>query len=142
MPNKPSRDTRPVASLREDDLRENPVWEFVSTDEPDETYVHPVEQLPATVLDGRIVGIETQLANGQSVWALLGNVDLHSAVKTSHFLTVSVRVGDGWFHLARYHDFDFDTRGPAALASRLGLASSEVFPIRYDISAWASGDQA
>ena len=142
MPNKPSMASRPIASLSEGDVRANPVWEFVSNDEPDESYVRPVEHIPVAGLEGRIIGVEAQLANGQAAWVLLGNVDLHDPWKTAHFLTLSLMVGGHWFHLARYHDFDFDTRGPAALASKLGLATSDVFPIQYDISAWALGNQA
>jgi hypothetical protein len=130
---------RAVDSLTEADLRASPVWEFVSNDEPDETSVRPVEQLPISTLDGRVIGIEAKLANGRRTWMLLGNIDLNSASKTSHFLTLSLWVRGGWFNLARYHDFGYDTRGPAALALTLGLAVSDVFPIRYDISAWALG---
>jgi hypothetical protein len=134
-----SLSTRSVNSLRPTDLVVNPVWEFVSSDEPDETYVHPAAELPTDSLDNRIVGAEVELANGSRAWALLGNIVVDDIRKTRHFLTVSVFVRDQWFHLARYHDFDHDERGPAKLAHAMGLAVDEIFPIHCDIGKWVSG---
>jgi hypothetical protein len=114
------------------------VWEFVSNDEPDETHVHPVDRLPVTSLESRIIGVEIQLAGGRRVWALLGNLDVHDARRTQHFLTISVFAQDAWFHLARYHDVDREERGPTRFAQELGLRVDEVFPIRYDIGAWVT----
>jgi hypothetical protein len=130
---------RPVDSLQRRDLLTHPVWEFVSNDEPDETNVHPVAELPIDSLENRIVGAEVELANGSRAWALLGNIDVNDARRTRHFLTVSLLVRDEWFHLARYHDLDHEERGPAKLAQALDLALDEVFPIRYDIGEWVSG---
>jgi hypothetical protein len=73
------------------------------------------------------------------VWALLGNMGVNDSRQTRHFLTVSVFVRDEWFHLARYHDLNYDERGPAQLAHAVGLAIDEVFPIQYDIGKWVSG---
>jgi hypothetical protein len=42
--------------------------------------------------------------------------------------------------MARYHDFDCDQRGPAALANFLGLKIEQVFPILYDVSDCCLGD--
>ena len=130
---------RPVESLTPADLLKYRVWEFASSDEPDETYVAPLDQIPVTSLENRIVGLEVQLAAGGREWALLGNVDLRDAHRTRHFLTVSLFARDEWFHLARYHDVDREERSPARLAEALGLPIYEVFPIRYDIGAWATG---
>jgi len=120
----------------------NPVWQYVSDDEPDETYVLPVAELPTESLENRIVGAEVELANGSHVWALLGNVAVADARQTRHFLTLSVFVRDEWFQLARYHDLDYDERGPAKLAEVLELTLDEVFPIRYDMGNWVSGAAA
>ena len=60
----------------------HPVWEFVSNDEPDETYVYPLAERPTKSLENRIVGAEVELANGSRVWALLGNIDVHGATST------------------------------------------------------------
>jgi hypothetical protein len=130
---------RPVESLTPADFLKHRVWEFVSNDEPDETYVNPVERLPVSSLGSRIIGVQVQLASGRGAWAFLGNVDVHDARRTHHFLTVSVLAQDDWFHLARYHDVDREERGPARLAWALGLRINEVFPIRYDIGTWVTG---
>src|SRR5262245_15366007 len=103
-----SSSTHPVDSLQPKDLVRHPVWEFVSTDEPEETHVHPVAELPTDSLENRIVGAKVQLSNGSRVWALLGNIDVNDARRTRHFLTVSMLVRDEWFHLARYHDVDHE----------------------------------
>jgi hypothetical protein len=130
---------RPVESLRPTDLMTQPVWEFTSVDEPDETYVHPVAERPINSLENRIVGTEVELANRSLVWALLGNIAINDVRQTRHFLTVSVFLREEWFHLARYHDLDHDERGPKQLAEVLGLAIDEVFPIHYDIGEWVPG---
>lgn len=130
---------RPVESLRPTDLLTQPVWEFVSDDDPDETYVRPVAKRPINSLGNRIVGTEVNLANGSLVWALLGNIDINDVRQTRHFLTVSVFLRDQWFHLARYHELDHDKRGPEQLAEALELSLDQVFPIRYDIGKWVSG---
>jgi hypothetical protein len=130
---------RPVESLTPADFLKHRVWEFVSSDEPDETYVDPVERLPVNSLESRIIGVEVQLASGRGVWAFLGNVDVHDPRRTHHFLTISLLAQDEWFHLARYHDVDREEHGPAGVAGALGLRINEVFPIRYDIGTWVTG---
>lgn len=117
----------------------HPVWEFVSDDEPDETYVHQIAERPIDSLGSRIVGTEVELANGLRVWALLGNIAIKDVRQTRHFVTISVFLRNEWFHLARYHDVDHDERGPEQLAEALGMAVDDVFPIRYDIGKWVSG---
>jgi hypothetical protein len=44
--------------------------------------------------------------------------------------------------LARYFDVDYERRGPQQLADFLGLEICEVFPISYDISFVAIGENA
>jgi hypothetical protein len=55
-------------------------------------------------------------------------------------MILSVEHRGKWVHLARYHDFDYTTRGPDALSLSLGLGVDEVFPIFYDIRAYAGGN--
>lgn len=131
---------RRVDALTPSDLSREPVWEFVYDDQPDETSVRPVRDLPVRSLTSRIVATEVVLQNGQRIWAVLGNVDLTDLRLTRQFLTLSLYIHNAWFHLARYHDCDMEERGPGALARRLGLPLSEVFPIRYDVSHVVIGD--
>jgi hypothetical protein len=134
-------DPRPVDALTPTDLARAPVWEFVDDDsQPDETYVRLVSELPVESLDGRVAATEVTLRNGRRLWTTVGNVDLRGARSTHHFLKLSLYIDDAWFHLARYHDFDVAERGPVALARRLGLQLSDVFPIKYDLSQVAMGD--
>lgn len=125
-------------------LKKHPVWEFVPESVyRDETYVKPVDRLPVRTLRNRLVATRVTLANGESVLALLGNIDLRDPHPTEHFLTLSVFNDAGKrFHLARYHDADFKTRGPKQLAKFLGLTTSETFPISYDISSVARGSKS
>jgi hypothetical protein len=135
-----SMEEKQVEALKISDLQRHPVWEFVNDDGGRETVVRPVTVTPAANLKNRVVGTQVRLACGRSVWALIGNVDTRNARSTEHFLTLSVEEGSRWFHLARYHDFDYRERGPAALAEFLKLRTDEVFPIRYDITPWSTGD--
>lgn len=126
-----------------DNLQDYPVWEYVNDDAvaPD-TAVRPVRQLPVDDLDGRLVGTKVVFKNGSEHWAILDNISLDNARSTKHFLGVYIEKDGAWFALARYHDVDFESRSPSQLAKFIGLPVSDVFPIKYDISAVAIGDPA
>jgi hypothetical protein len=127
--------------IDEKDFNENPVWEF-STDETTrhgERLARPVTTLPVQTLSGRLVATQVLLNNGTRKWAVLSNIALRNPRKTRHFLTLWLNDGRRWFELARYFDVDAHRRGPEALARFLSMSMDEVFPIRYDISAMASG---
>jgi hypothetical protein len=74
------------------------------------------------------------------VWSFLGNIDTSNPRLTEHFLTISIEFNGKWFHLARYHDYDFADRSPAKLATFLGKEVDSVFPISYDIRSFAEGE--
>jgi hypothetical protein len=134
--------TKLVESLEVADFMRNPVWEYINDDQLGETAVRPVEQVPTQNLNGRVVGVQVQLANGTPVWAVIGNVDTANSRSTEHFLTLSVERDGQWFTLSRYHDFDYSKNGPEALARFLDLALNDVFPISYDIRRFVKGDPA
>jgi hypothetical protein len=131
---------KPVENLQQTDLEASPVWQYANDDALGETVVHPVKQTPVSNLANRLVASQVRLANGASVWGLLGNIDADNPRLTEHFLTLSVLKGSKWFTLARYHDFNYSEFGPEALAKFLGLRTSDVFPINYDITAYVKGD--
>jgi hypothetical protein len=128
---------KPVEKLTISDLSVNPVWEYVTAGE---TVVTPVDDLPVDSLQARVVGTRIQLANGSRLWAIVSGISLKNPRSTRHFLTLSVENHGAWFHLARYHDVDYDQRGPKQLAKFLGLPVSSVFPIEYDLSGLVSAD--
>jgi hypothetical protein len=130
---------KPIDSLQVADLQAHPVWQYTNREGADETFVRPVKEAPVDDLAGKIVGTEVMLANGQRVWALIGNVDPTNAKLTQHFLTLSVERGGRWFMLARYHDFDYAEKGPEVLADFLRLSVEDVFPVRYDIRQYVKG---
>ena len=112
------------------DIEVNPVWKFCSGGD---MAIEPVKKIPCTTLNGRIVGTRVELADGTMVWALLGNIDTENPAFFEHFMTLSIESRGGWFHLARYHDYDYDERGPAKLSEWLNKPVEQVFPIAYDI---------
>lgn len=128
-----------LSSLTTGDFAEFPVWEYVSGPD-DAVCVESVEHLPLTDLRNRIVGTRVVLHNGDVCWAILGNIDLRNKRSTDHFLTLSVERHGSWFDLARYHDVDYARRGPHQLAQFLGLPTTSVFPIQYDLSDVVSAD--
>jgi hypothetical protein len=137
---------KPVDELLAEDLDAFPVWEFATDDEGaperDETWVRPVRAAHVRDFSGRLVATFVTLANGTRQRAMLANLDLTNARATQHFLTLSVESGGAWFHLARYHDFDYDVKGPAGLAAFLRLDVDDVFPIAYDLSALVADPRA
>lgn len=131
-----------VDALTPTDLQQHAIWQYVSNPTGDETMVRPVKRLPVSDLTGKLIGTEVVLANGQKVWALIGNVNATNPRLTEHFLTLSIERDGEWFHVARYHDFDHEQRGPDKLASFLGLPVADIYPVSYDLRAYAKGDPA
>lgn len=130
---------KPVTALTVADVVAAPVWQFMNLDSRGELLVRAVEELPVKHLDGCVLGASVLLANGETKTALLGNINATDAFKTKHFLTVALEDGNGWFHLARYHDADRDQHGPGWLAAALGLRVEDVFPLEYDVRHLCSG---
>lgn len=120
-----------------DDFAISPIWEYLNWED---NQVQPVHALPVESLLNRIVGVEVQLKNGERTWAALSRISLNNARRTQEFLVAWFEREGEWFELARYHDVDYDRRGPYQLASFLGLPIDDVFPIEYDITAVAIGD--
>ncbi len=125
------------------DFQEFPVWRFTNAheEELDETAVAPVQNLPADIGGGCIVGVKVQLSNGTECWAMLGNIDPTNPRKTEHFRTLTVFKDGDKFHLARYHDFG-SSCDPSALAVFLNIPIDQVFPVRYDLTGFCIGDTA
>ena len=133
----------PASALTPEHFARYPVWEFTNEERPgDDTVVRPLAKLPVTDLGNRLVGCRVRLADGDFLWAMLGNVHLKDAISTEHFLTASLWTGQEWFHLARYFDVDRGRRGPRALARTLGRRIAEIFPIEYDLTKVAVGRRA
>jgi hypothetical protein len=131
---------KPAESLDVADLSAHPVWMFVNDDSLGETVVRPVQRVPVTNLSGKLVGTRVRLANGTVAWALMGNISPRYRRMTEQHLSLSVEHNGRWFHLARYFDPDYESRGPDELADFLGLSVSDVFPIAYDLRSVAKGD--
>lgn len=122
--------TKSIDTVSVGDLQANPVWKFCRAGD---MAIEPVKKIPCTTLNGRIVGTQVELADGTMVWALLGNIDTGNPAFSKHFMTLSIESSGDWFHLARYHDYDYDERGPAKLSEWLRKPLDQVFPINYDI---------
>ena len=141
---RPEGIVKAVDELTPSDFAVHPVWEFVNDGEanlPHEAFVRPAHIIPVSSGDSRLLGTELTLADGRRVNGFLGNVDLQEPVSTEHFSTVTVFDDCGnRFDLARYHDVDFESRGPAALARFLKSNVESVFPMTYDISTIAVGE--
>jgi hypothetical protein len=129
-----------VEDLQIADFKEHAVWQFVNDDALGETAVQPVESIPVPTLCGKVIGTTVKLANGRTAWTTLCSIDENDPRSTEQFLALSLERDGKWFHLARYHDFDYDTRGPEALANFLGLVVDDAFPISYDLSRFVEGN--
>jgi hypothetical protein len=129
-----------IESITTDEIQEIPVWRFASKPRSNETELIPVRKLPCKNSNGYLFGTQATLADGSSVWCFIGNVDSSNPRLTEHFITISVESNSAWFHLARYHDFDFAERSPFKLAEFLGKDIDSVFPIKYDIRSLVASD--
>ncbi len=128
-----------IESLTVEDLKVFPVWQYVNDDKQGETIVLPVKRLPVDNFNGMVIGTQIRTANRSVFWALIGNVDVRNPELNEHFLTISIERNGQWFTLARYHDIDYDKRGPTALANFMRLDVGQVFPMYYDLRKYAKG---
>ena len=128
-----------IDSLSVELLRVNPVWRYISMRRGMGTELKPVINLPCKTLAGKVAGIQLGLPDGTKLWGVVGNFDVINPKMNEHFATLSIESNGRWFHLARYHDFDFEKRGPDALASFLGIPVNCVFPLTYDLSGLVVG---
>lgn len=134
--------TKPnIESISIVEIRDNPVWRFANGPHNDGIKLMAVKKLPCANLVGRVVGTQLRFADGSLAWGFLGNIDVSNPRLTQHFVTVSVEKMGRWFHLARYHDFDFENRSPERLAEFLGKEVDEVFPIEYDVTSISQGER-
>ena len=140
----PSAVAKPLRNVPVEELLRFGVWEFVSeSPHRDETWVQPVQNLPVSSLAGRVAALNVRLGDATYRPAILGNIDTKNPAHTQHFRTLTlINDTDRWFDLARYHDFDYESRGPRALAEFLGLRISAVFPITYDLAGLVVGTAA
>jgi hypothetical protein len=129
---------RTIDTLTVGDISEFPVWRFVHGEE--DVSLEPVRRLPCRDLAGKIAGVQLTLADGARVWGIIGNFDPANPRLNEHFVTASIESNGSWFHLARYHDHDYDQRGPAALAAFLGRQLDSVFPISFDLTGIVQGE--
>jgi len=136
-----SSNIKPVELLQIEDLERFPVWTFINNDLKGETLVKSVKKIPVKSLTGKLVGLKVTLADNTKAWAIIGNVNVNNPVLTKHFLSISLYNNLKWFHLSRYHDFDYKKNGPAALGKFLLTAVDEIFPISYDLRPYSIGDE-
>jgi hypothetical protein len=128
-------------SLQVADFKMYPVWELLLDDDAEEVSVVPVEKLPVTSLDGRVVGTQFRLANEQLVWAAVSNLSTKDPQLNAHLMVARIERDGNWFNLDRYWDVTYPQWGPQALSKFLGLSIEEIFPISYDLTSYAIGNQ-
>lgn len=125
----------------ETDAVVRPVWDIVFDQPPGTVSLKPCEEpLPVSSLENRLVVTHVHLNNGREILATISNVNVADPRFTAHFLTISLFNDGEWFLLARYHDPNWSTDGPEALAEFFGFSMQEVFPIAYDLTSVASGN--
>jgi hypothetical protein len=123
-----------VNKLTPSDLSNYPIWQFRNSDEDGELFVSPISNYPVKNTKCKLFGTKVTLANGTIMLALIGNFDISNPELNEHFITLSFYKNKKWFHLARYHDFDFDENGPSAFSKFANLDIDDIFPIRFDLS--------
>lgn len=129
-----------VEALTVKDIDTHPVWRYLNDNQIGETAVQPVLHLPVNNLDGKVVGTRVKLSNREILWAFIGNMSVSSQELNEHFLTITILRDGERFAMARYHDPDYEKRGPKAMANFLGLQVDQVFPISYDLRQYVKGN--
>ena len=138
-----ARDAKSFGELTVEDLRRFPVWEsdLANEGQPgrDETWVKPVKRLPVKSMANRVVGTMLRLANGSTLFGLLGNVSLNHVRKTRQFIDVTFFHGKRAFYFSHADYPVIKKTGAAALSRFLSLQEEEIFPLTYDLTGIAVG---
>lgn len=137
---------RPIPEIPIDELLQYGVWTFDVDEESyvpeqDESWVIPVLHIPVTDFSNCIAVTKLKLNNNNYIIGILGNIQLLNFKKNNYIICLSIYNNKSWFYLNRYFDVAYDVFGPKQLAEFLSLSINEVFPITYDISSLAVGDQ-
>jgi hypothetical protein len=125
-----------LSEITSDDLENSPVWRTSRGGEL-LVAVHKTK-LPLASLTGMLVATKVRLASGFETWVLVGNLGVDQR-SNEHFATFSFHSQGQWFHLARYHDFDYPERGPSQLAAFLGMDVVDVFPFVFNVRGMVRG---
>lgn len=121
------------------DLEKYPAWQFSNDDQAGELLIEPITNFPISNPLGVLFGVLLRLRNDRKIWGILSNLNFENPELNKHFLSLSVEQAGKWFHVARYHDFDYAERGPEALANLLKMSTEDIFPISYDITKLGKG---
>lgn len=122
-----------VTTLTPGDFEVFPIWEHdILSGGTD--LVKAIEWWPVTNLSLRVVGVRGIGANAEGLWLAITGIDCENAFKNEHLMSASIWSGKGWIHLPRYHDAHFSDDCYDKVATQLGRARKDVFPIRFSLA--------
>jgi len=127
-----------LSLLNPGDFIDHPVWEFGLSDS-EELWIENVD-VPVSSLGGRLVGALVTLANGTRVFAMFYNLRFDDSDAAVIFLGVAIWNGSAWVHLPRPCDFGDIADDLQTAAKELGLALSEIYPLRFDLRSVLEND--
>ena len=131
-----------VHELNVRDILNSPVWRYCE-DESGELAVEPIDKYPVQSLENCVAGIKVKFANGYQSWALVANFDLNSSKKNKHFLSFTfLDEEEQIYTLPRYFDAGYDKATQEELPAILRMAIEDIFPVSYDLTLIADGDQS
>jgi hypothetical protein len=120
-----------LLDLHEGDLKSTFVW-VGSTSDRDETSIRPATRSSLKSIEGKIVACSFRLNNGAELVGVMSNLT-NNVSRNAHLANAALLIEGKWFFLARYHDAEFKTHGPAVVALRLKLPLGKIFPITYEV---------
>jgi hypothetical protein len=125
--------SRPLEEISFQELLDVGVWEYDLdeedyTDEQDETWLRPTLEVPVDDSFFGVFAVPVRLGNGQQIPAVLHCIDLREPTKDNTAAGLTVEKDE----IRCCDEFD-------VMAQFLGLSMDDVFPITYDLSAYAIG---
>lgn len=114
------------------DFEMHPVWR----EKPLGKYI-PETTLPVDDLSDCLIGANVVLSNGAEIFSILSNICNNSPLVTSLTIQIIVFKENEMFYLDRGRKL---LRPAESLANFLELDVNDVFPIRYDVTKYSTGD--
>jgi hypothetical protein len=122
---------KPITVLVEEDIRAFPVWEFAADEEADEeqdeTFVRPVDAR-AVPIDAYSLSVAARFTTplGRELVGIIG-LSTADGIEVGH----AALIADGKYIFVPSPEFPGATKEYSRIASLLGMAVTDAFPLRF-----------
>ena len=125
---------RPLNEITATELLTAPAWSYTPSKDG-RVWLKPVGSKRLRTFNNRMVTCQFHTPSGEAIWGLVEGIHPDLPLFSKHWRKAYLLRSDGkWFELARYHDYNWSTKGPERCAYFFRSTVHAMFPLRFDIS--------